>query len=140
MRIKNLPRALLAGSHLALAVVLVVMAAPQVPKIRDQYAVGWVPDYYPMFIALAVAPIVMSAVLVALLALWLRRGIRWPMVLADGVAWALGWWVFVIFVFGTDLAVVQAALVPVCFVVAVVVALIERRTDRTRREASRAAS
>ena len=71
----------------------------------------------------------------------LRRGIRLPLLLADVVAWALGWSVFVVFVFGTELALVQFALAPVCLAVAVVVALIERRAGRaTRGDAVRLAA
>lgn len=62
-------RWLLVGTHVALADVLVAMAVPQVPKIPEQSTSGYVPVYYPAFIALTVTPFVMAAALLALLGL-----------------------------------------------------------------------
>ncbi len=108
------------AAQVFLGIVLVLMAAPGIPTIRDQVASGYVPDDYGMFVFLVALPFVITLVIAAGTFEW-ARGSRLLLVVADVLAVVACWTALILFVFNNDWPLVALGASPVALVLAVLV-------------------
>ncbi len=128
-------RAAAVAAHGALAIALAVLALPGVRRVLSDATAGDLPGLIP--IAFVVVPIGLSVVIVWLVRHWLRRGIAWPLLLADGGIAIVAWWVGWVFLLSKSDVVVLAltlvlGLAPACVLLTLVAALrAQRRVGAT---------
>jgi hypothetical protein len=89
--------------NVALLTTVLSMGVPMLARIQEQRASGYVPPLYgmPEFGVLVASPFVVAGLIGLGLLLWPFRR-RWWLVLADAIAVAAAWTVFVPYVFVND--------------------------------------
>jgi hypothetical protein len=117
--------------HLALGAVLAGMAVPRLWTVAAQVESGYIPDAYPIFVALIVAALVLAGFVMRGLVVW-SRGSRRLLVAADVAVTVASWSAFPIFVFANDLPVVGLVLSPVALVLALLTPMAASAADNDR--------
>jgi hypothetical protein len=114
-------------AHSALAIVLIGISAPLVPRVASQLGSDYVPDYMPLVAGLVALPMgLATATLVGLVA-WMLWNTRSPLLAVDVATVCATWSVFPIFVMAGDLPIALLGLAPICLVIALAAAVLESR-------------
>jgi hypothetical protein len=122
-----LMRALLLVAHSALLIVLVGISAPLVPRVARQLSSDYVPDYMPLIAGLVALPMGLAAATIVGLVAWMHWNTRSPLLAVDVATVCAAWSVFGIFVMAGDLPIALLGIAPICLVIAIAAAVLERR-------------
>jgi hypothetical protein len=107
-------------AHIALCVVLVAMVVPELWRVPAQLMSGYVPPWYPMFVALLATPLILGILVLLTLVPWLRGRRRW-LIWVDVTTTVAAWTALLVFLFASDLPLLLLVLAPVAVFLSVLV-------------------
>ena len=111
MTIRDAMRGPVIGLHLALAVVLAVIALPQVLRLKEQLDSGYMPPYTLFLVVVVALPLVLAALMMRGLVLW-SRGRRGYLIAVDVATALASWSVLLVYVFSNDVPIAAVFLAP----------------------------
>jgi hypothetical protein len=109
--------------HGAQIVVLLALGIPQIVKVQDQLASDYVPEYYPLFVVFAFAPVLLALATFLALALWAVRLRTSALLFVDAFTVAATYSLLLLYLMATPPVVLLLLLLaPACLILMLLVA------------------